>query len=98
MYFDGAEWRFQDDDSVVSDGWQDRPCAHCGEHATTEGHDHCIASLPDVANACCGHGVTDEAYIQFADGRRLGGQLAHDYIAAIRARGADTEKGKSDAG
>ena len=43
---------------------KDRPCTRCGEMPTEEGHDACIANLPGVRNACCGHGV-EEGYIQF---------------------------------
>jgi hypothetical protein len=34
---------------------------------TPEGHDPCIARLPGVRYACCGHGVR-EGYIQFDNG------------------------------
>jgi hypothetical protein len=33
---------------------------------TPEGHDGCIGRLPDVMNACCGHGES-AAYIQYMD-------------------------------
>ncbi|TRZ80523.1 hypothetical protein D4R86_04185 [bacterium] len=46
---------------------KDRPCPKCGRLPTKEGHDHCIANLPGVKNACCGHGITD-GYIQFKNG------------------------------
>lgn len=49
-----------------------RPCISCGERATSDGHDPCIANLPGVVNACCGHGV-EEGYIMFADGRMVKG-------------------------
>lgn len=31
-------------------------CSHCGRAQLTSGHDPCIANLPDVVFACCGHG------------------------------------------
>ncbi len=31
-------------------------CPRCGLHATRKGHDPCLADLPYVINACCGHG------------------------------------------
>ena len=50
-----------------------RPCPKCGEAPVCEegkidGHDPCIANLPGVDFACCGHGV-EEGYIKFEDGR-----------------------------
>jgi hypothetical protein len=67
---------------VYIDTWQpvenapDRSCGFCGLANTSEGHDGCISSLPGVMNACCGHGRKSEAYIQFADGRRVSGEDA----------------------
>lgn len=49
-----------------------RPCVKCGLMPTLEGHDPCIANLPGVQNACCGHGV-ERGYIQFTDGRIIRG-------------------------
>jgi hypothetical protein len=45
-------------DTGESVDWDDlRPCAHCGLPRSPERHDGCIANLPDVVFACCGHGV-----------------------------------------
>jgi len=57
-----GEWRFVDtgEPTVGSN----RPCGHCGEHATAEGHDACLGTLPGVRNACCGHGVVGDAFVQ----------------------------------
>lgn len=70
MYFDESiqEWRYSDDDTLVMDHRQERPCAKCGEQRTDEGHDPCLGTLPGVLNACCGHGHRVEAYIQFKNG------------------------------
>ena len=46
----------------------DGPCPKCGLEATEEGHDPCIAKLPGVLRACCGHGE-QKGYIRFVDGR-----------------------------
>lgn len=35
-----------------------RPCPKCNLCPTDKGHDACIADLPGVAFACCGHGVS----------------------------------------
>lgn len=55
-------------DTGISVASPDRPCGRCGKDATEEGHDACMANLPGVVNACCGHGH-DPAYIMFEDGR-----------------------------
>lgn len=43
-------------------------CKNCHMMRTPEGHDPCIANLPGVLYACCGHGITN-GYIKFEDGR-----------------------------
>lgn len=68
MVRDNNQWRYVDTGELVSATWKDRPCGHCGRHATADGHDPCIASLPGVRNACCGHGNQEESYIQFENG------------------------------
>lgn len=45
-------------------------CKLCKELRTPEGHDPCIANLPGVLYACCGHGL-ESGYIKFNDGRVL---------------------------
>lgn len=58
-------------DSLNKSYWeQDLPnCDHCGLDRTSEGHDGCIGTLPNVTNACCGHGGNAEgAYVQFSIG------------------------------
>lgn len=68
IYWDGDRFRYEDDDTPTVDGWKTRPCGHCGLVSTSEGHDPCLGTLPGVANACCGHGVREESYIQFSNG------------------------------
>jgi hypothetical protein len=43
---------------------------------TPEGHDGCIGYLSAVMNACCGHGESAAAYIQFIDGSIIQGLQA----------------------
>lgn len=43
-------------------------CQFCGKNRTPEGHDGCLGELIGVANACCGHGKVNKAYVQFLDG------------------------------
>lgn len=45
-------------------------CKLCKEPRTRYGDDPCIANLPGVSFACCGHGRT-EGYIKFEDGRTI---------------------------
>ena len=63
MELRNSEWYYSDNGMLVSD-WKDRPCGHCGRVQTEEGHDGCLGTLPGVKNACCGHGIEEEAYIQ----------------------------------
>jgi hypothetical protein len=42
-------------------------CPLCRKKRTKAGHDPCIADLPGVMNACCGHGVR-AGYIMFENG------------------------------
>ena len=78
MFFDESSqlWRYEDDYTAVMDHWQKRPCGHCEEYFTVDGHDPCIANLRGVQNACCGHGDDSTAYVQFTDGRRESGFAA----------------------
>lgn len=72
-------WIYSDNKSLVSDN-KTRICGHCSKPDTKEGHDSCIGFLPNVLNACCGHGIIDEAYIQFSDNIELRGIEANQFI------------------
>jgi len=65
------------DNLVPVEEMKERPCGNCNRAQTKEGHDDCLEELPGVMNACCGHGDTDLAYIQFLDGYSIHGQDAH---------------------
>lgn len=73
----GHTWVYLDTGEAVREN-PDRPCGHCGLASTPEGHDGCLGTLPGVRNACCGHGVVEEAYVQLDDGTRLEGREALD--------------------
>ncbi len=73
MYWDGLQWRYCDNNDPTAETHMSRPCGECGKLQTSEGHDPCIGTLPDVMNACCGHGRPSEAYIQYNSGKRLSG-------------------------
>jgi hypothetical protein len=47
-------------------------CPKCGKEQTAEGHDPCIANLPGVKNACCGHG-NKKGYVMFENGLTIRG-------------------------
>ena len=53
-----------------------RACGYCGLGNTKEGHDGCLGELPGIMNACCGHGVKRDAYVQFLDGVSIHGESA----------------------
>lgn len=71
---------FADTGEPVSLTWKSRPCGHCGKHNTREDHDGCLGTVPGAVNACCGHGVPGEAYVQFDDGSELRGHAALDFL------------------
>jgi hypothetical protein len=82
---DVEKWRYADDLSLVEDG--ERPCATCGEMPTALDHDACIANLPGVSFACCGHGVSDKEwypYVSLDNGRSLYGEAAAQWIRLNR--------------
>jgi hypothetical protein len=64
--------RYRDTDEPVPRGPSRRPCPLCGGLPTPEGHDPCIANLPGVCYACCGHGV-EEGYVVFETGHVIRG-------------------------
>lgn len=73
----GKHWIFCDDGQAVPNAWDKKPCGHCLKTRTKEGHDGCLGTLGgSVRNACCGHGVVSEAYVQFLDLSRIGGDDA----------------------
>ena len=63
LTFNDPAWRYQSCGSLVVPG-RTRPCVRCGRLAD-RGQDHCIAKLPDVKYACCGHGA-HEGYVSFS--------------------------------
>lgn len=68
-------WIYLDTGSSVADDPY-RRCGHCDEPNTPEGHDPCLGTLPNVMNACCGHGVEADAYVQSLDGTTTTGRDA----------------------
>ena len=70
------KWFFCKSGRSVAETWEGLPCGHCGKNNTKEGHDGCLGTLPNVMNACCGHGQINEAYIQYWDGTCIRGDSA----------------------
>ena len=59
------EWVYCDTGQSTALNHKNRPCGHCNEMASPEGHDACLGALPFITNACCRHGEVSESYIQF---------------------------------
>lgn len=70
VYWDDKEriWRYSDNNEIATPD-KKRPCPKCGSSPTTNGHDSCMANLPDVKYACCGHGIRGDAYIMLTNNR-----------------------------
>ena len=60
------QWVYSDTKELVSKN-KSRTCGKCGIESKDD-IDPCLGKLPGVNNACCGHGIPDEAYIQFSNG------------------------------
>lgn len=71
----GGEWYYEESMQSVNSK-PDVSCSYCGLESTKEGHDGCLGTLRGVMNACCGHGIDEEAYIQFLDGKKVEGEDA----------------------
>lgn len=80
---DGA-WYFADTGEPTAPTWTARPCGYCNKPDTPEGHDGCLGTLPEVMNACCGHGVVSEAYVQFDDGKIIRGEKAAQHFMQLK--------------
>ena len=73
-------WVYSDTKEPTALHYKERECGNCGKIRTKEGHDDCIGTLAGVINACCGHGVVSEAYVQFFDGSCIRGESAMQII------------------
>ena len=68
------EWLYKD--TMTPTVGNERSCGHCDKSNTSEGHDGCLGTLPNIMNACCGHGSDNEAYVQHLDGSCARGREA----------------------
>jgi len=80
---DAEQWVYADD-LTPRDTQPRRACPHCGRLPTAEGHDGCLGELPDVEDACCGHGYVEPARVCFTDGTE---RLKQDALAWFIAHG-----------
>lgn len=53
-----------------------RACGHCSKEDRADGHDPCLGELKGLMNACCGHGIVGDAYVQFLDSYSVHGDDA----------------------
>jgi len=77
-------WYYADTGKLVSETHKERACGNCGRLETKEGHDACLSTLPGVMNACCGHGIGSDAYVQLQDERCLRGIDAVRLISLLK--------------
>lgn len=66
IVFEGGVWVYVDSKKPVSND-PARRCGFCKKENRKDDHDACLGVLDGVMNACCGHGVSEDAYIQFDD-------------------------------
>jgi hypothetical protein len=62
-----GKWVYSDTKESTVETHKERPCGHCNLYSTEEGHDSCLGTLIGLMNACCGHGQSKDAYVQFID-------------------------------
>lgn len=78
-----GEYIYSDTGESVSENYKTRTCGYCDKHYTKEGHDGCLGTLPNVMNACCGHGRKEDAYVQFNKEQIFRGARALFYFNLI---------------
>lgn len=79
-----GEFYYCDTGELTAETWRDRPCGHCGLYNTPEDHDGCLGAMPNVINACCGHGEIGEAYVQLTSKEIFRGEEALNLIEKLR--------------
>lgn len=55
------QWVYADTMKPITQ--DERACIRCGKSPTAEGHDNCLGRIKEVKYACCGHGITNEYFI-----------------------------------
>ena len=74
-----GRWYYFDDSKPVEHD-KNRACGYCHRANTDEGHDGCLGRLHNVMNACCGHGVIGDAYVQLNSGLIFHGPDAMKFL------------------
>lgn len=88
MYLaDDGTWRYLDTDERTHDAYLIRDCGHCHISTGPDGIDPCLKRIPNVMNACCGHGDDGEAYVQLPDGHCIRGQDAINFMLPYKNDG-----------
>lgn len=83
--FKDGEWFYVDTGTPTVGN--ERACGYCGRENDENGHDGCLGTLQGVSNACCGHGITGEAYIQYSPEKYLLGEDAINEINRMLQKG-----------
>lgn len=85
IYYDRNSdiWRYESSYNPVPENINIE-CGHCGLPPTEEGHDGCLNTLKGVMNACCGHGIEGETYVQFLDGFSIYGKDAKVVLEILK--------------
>lgn len=63
-------WYYSDTGELAD---KPRPCKKCGKLFSEGEPDACLGKLPGVKQACCGHGIRNDAYIIFENGITIRG-------------------------
>lgn len=82
IYFKNRKWYYCDTHTPTAG--KERSCGHCGGANTPDGHDSCLGVLSGIMNACCGHGITELAYVQYWNGDCVRGAKVVDIIQDLR--------------
>lgn len=77
------KWVYVDNGIPVSND-PNRTCGYCNAPNRADGHDSCLGELPKVRNACCGHGIIEEAYVVLSDSKRYEGRDAIKIMQSIK--------------
>ena len=89
-----ATWLYADTMEPIASN--QRPCVECGRHATSDGHDGCLGELIGVVNACCGHGLKSETYVQFLGAEVVRGEDAVFVLETLKRQQEEEEGNERD--
>ena len=74
------KWFYEDTGEEAGFDGIVRPCKKCGKVSNVGDPDPCLGNLPGVDNACCGHGIPEDAYIIFKSGVVIRGFDTIEYL------------------